>query len=411
MKYLVIQLARFGDLIQTKRLLLTLLARPDAEVHLCLDRSLCDMARLVYPDVHLHPVAAHGTGLSGADALRAMLVDNAQAFEELRNAGFHRVYNLNYSSMSFRLAALFPPETVRGYLWNEGQELVGLWPRLGFRFASDRRSSLNLVDYWANFATAPLAPELVNPPAQGRGGGVGVVLAGRESRRSLPPKVLATIAAHVCRLEKAEGMVLLGSAAEAAAGRAVLKELPSAVQAKTRNLAGKTGWRELVDVVSGLDRVLTPDTGTMHLAAHLGVPVTAFFLSSAWCHETGPYGLGHRVLQAAEHCTPCLESAPCTRGVKCLRGFTQPSLLRYLSTDRCEHLPEGLEDLKTGFDDLGLCFEARQADRRGQEAGAKARARLRAFLCRHLGHQVTAPDRELADRLYRESDWMLPPRG
>ena len=36
-----------------------------------------------------------------------------------------------------------------------------------------------------------------------------------------------------------------------------------------------------------LDVLLTPDTGIMHLAAHLGVPVFAFFLSSAWCHETG----------------------------------------------------------------------------------------------------------------------------
>lgn len=385
--------------------------RPEAEVHLCLDKSLAPMARLVYPEVTLHPVTAHGTGLSASEAMRAMLLDNAKAFEGLRAESFDSVYNLNYSGMNFRMASLFDPERVRGYQWNEGQELVGHWPRLGMRFAAQRRSSLNLVDFWAHFATAPIAGEQVNPRAEGRGGGIGVVLAGRESRRSLPPGVLATVAGHICRQHKAERMVLLGSAGEAAAGRAVIKSLPRSLQERTENLAGKTNWGDLVDVVSGLDRVLTPDTGTMHLAAHLGVPVTAFFLSSAWCHETGPYGEGHRVLQAAENCTPCLESAPCPRGVKCLRGFADASLLRYLSTDNPEHLPAGLEDLQSGFDGVGLRFDARQQAQRGDEAGSKGRTRLRQFLAGHLhGKGLIEPDHQTARRLYRESDWALPPR-
>ena len=95
--YLVIQLARFGDLIQTKRLLATLCAREDAVVHLCIDKSMQPLTRLVYPDVTIHPITAHGTGLSGPEAMRAMLVDNRKAFAELKSIDFETIYNLNFS--------------------------------------------------------------------------------------------------------------------------------------------------------------------------------------------------------------------------------------------------------------------------------------------------------------------------
>lgn len=413
MRQLVIQLARFGDLVQTKRLLLSLLAEPEAEVHLCLDQSLAGLAALLYPTVVLHPVTAHGTALAAMppqEQARALLSANVPAFRKLARLDVKRVYNLNFSPLNFRVASLFEPGIVRGHAWHSGQEEVGQWARLAMRWSAMRRIGLNIADFWAWHHPSPIAPNTVNPPAEGRGGGLGVVLAGRESRRSLPPKELAGLISALLETNPTlrEGPVtLLGSGAEAKAAHQLLRELPDKRAGQIINLCGGTDWAGLMDVVGGLDLLLTPDTGTMHLAASLGIPTLATFLSSAWCSETGPYGQGHRVFQAVIDCLPCLESQPCELGVACLRPFADARLMRYLATGDARHLPDGLLDLDSALDGLGVVYTPRAGD----DASAGLRTSFRQFLAQHLGagnaweHPAV---REFAERLYSERDWMVP---
>ena len=54
------------------------------------------------------------------------------------------------------------------------------------------------------------------------------------------------------------------------------------------------------------------DTGTLHLAAALGTRVVGLYMGTASCHETGPYGDGHYVLQAYAPCSPCNEGMSST---------------------------------------------------------------------------------------------------
>ncbi|OIN98637.1 MAG: hypothetical protein AUJ49_13005 [Desulfovibrionaceae bacterium CG1_02_65_16] len=413
MRQLVIQLARFGDLVQTRRLLLTLAA--EGEVHLCLDESLAGLARLLYPFAILHPVVAHGTALAKlprAEQAAKLLGVNVPAFRVLGALDCDRVYNLNFSPLNFRVAALFDPALVRGHVWDSGQELVGQWARLAMRWSAMRRIGLNIADFWAWHHAAPVAPADVNPPATGRGGGLGVVMAGRESRRSLPPRELTGLVAGLLDVRPgldAAPLTLLGSAAEATAARQLLRELPPKRAAQAENRCGATDLPGLARIVGGLDLLLTPDTGTMHLAAALGVPVLATFLSSAWCFETGPYGLGHRVLQSVTDCLPCLESAPCEVGVRCLRPFGDAGLTRYLATGDARRLPNGLLDMESAYDELGLTF----VPHAGADGHAALRLQFRTFLARHLGAggNWSAPVvRELVERLYAERDWLVPDR-
>jgi len=407
MRYLVIQLARFGDLVQSRRLMLTLLA--EGEVHLCLDESLASLARLLYPQAVLHAVCAHGTAVStlpAAEQTQILLVRNIPIFRELAALGFDRVYNLNFSPLNFRVAALFAPDLVCGHVWRNGQESVGQWARLAMRWSAMRRIGLNLADFWAWHHPHPLPPGEVNPTAKGRGGGLGVVMAGRESRRSLPPKELALLVAGLMDIH-GYSVTLLGSAGEVKAAHQLLRELPRRYSAGIKNLCGATSLPSLWDVAAGLDLLLTPDTGTMHLAAALGVPVLATFLSSAWCFETGPYGLGHRVLQAVTDCLPCLESRPCEEDVRCLLPFGDAKLTRYLATGNARHLPQGVLAFETAFDPLGLTFTAIADD----DDHAALRAGFREFLSRHLGAGGNWREpvvQSLADRLYTEREWMVP---
>ena len=407
-RVLVVQLARFGDLVQTKRLLKSLCAEDSTEVHLCLDSSLAALAAVLYPEVHLHPVIAHGTGLgklSPLDQATAVLLQNRAAFQTLSALNFERVYTLNFSPLSFRIASLFDPGCVIGHRWQGGQEVVGPWASLAMRWSSMRRLGLNIADFWAWHHHAPVLAESVNPPATGRGGGLGVVMAGRESRRSLPANVLAALVAALREVHGGCAVTLLGSASEDRAARSFLRELPERHARACTNLCGKTDLLSLPDILSGLDLVLTPDTGTMHLAAHLGVPVLATFLSSAWCHETGPYGLGHTILQSVRDCSPCLESQPCPTNVECLLPFSEGQLSRYLATGKDQFLPPGLQVLVPQFDAVGVTFEAKA----GEDKQADQRRAFRGFLGKHLRRTDTVPPEEAAayaQRLYTERDWI-----
>lgn len=421
-KFLVLQAARFGDLVQSKRLVLSLLAR--GEVHLAVDAGLAELARLLYPGAIIHPFQFHA-GVGHADALD----ETVRTFRRLRALAPDTVYNCNFSGLTGALCRLFAPETVVGYRPAETSD-GGLerspWARLAFRLSRNRcHSPLNLVDFWAHFAPGPVAPALVNPVALPGGAGLGIALAGREARRSLPIPVLAGILTTLFGLMGGPPVRLLGSHAETPAARRLLRLLPPRVREKTEDLSGRTDWAGLVHALEGLDALVTPDTGLMHLGAHLGVPVLAFFLSSAWCHETGPYGIGHTVWQAASACAPCLESAACPRGVACLAPFAREDFTRALAhslrshagdgpSGRAGEAPPGLQCWRSGVDALGGVLHLAA----GEDAHARQRMGVRALLMEWLGLPgvEAGPDalepgevRLLREQLLPDSEWMLPP--
>ncbi len=400
-KSLVIQLARFGDLLQTKRLLLSL-GQQGGEVHLCVDTSLAGLAKRLFPDVVVHAVHGHGTATPGE-----VLAGNMAAFSDLQAAQFDAVYNLNFSGLNFAIAGLFDPASVRGYRIENGQQLKDAWMRKAFRWTRNRRTSpLNLMDFWGLLAPEPIVPEAVNPIAMRKGGGLGIVLAGRNSRRSLPMDMLAACVLSVFEAHGGPRVTLLGTGAEAQLGHQLLRHFKGPLLQRTENRVGRTSFDDLIEVVGGLDVLLTPDTGTMHLAAHLGTPVQAFFLSSAWAHETGPYGLGHRVWQAVQPCSPCLESRPCPINVQCRNVFADPKYLRILAGRFDDAYPDGVVGLVSMLDAVGVTYMPVF----GTDEASAQRRDQRGLVAEMFGLMDLAPveENEVAASLYAESDWMLP---
>ncbi|MDR2076144.1 MAG: glycosyltransferase family 9 protein [Desulfovibrio sp.] len=401
---LVVQLARFGDLLQSKRLLLSLAAEPDTTVHLCLDVSLASLASLVYPQVQIHAIPCHrNAGVAPRDMLPLLLREGAR----LAGLRCEQVYFLNASPLSYALAALFPPETARGYVRDKGQNLRGPWTRLAARLLRRRQTSpLNLVDFWAWQHPAPIAPEQVNPlPGAAGSGRVGVVMAGRETRRSLPPETLALVIQAVFQARGGPRLVCLGSGAERPLARRLARLLPPRTAECLEDATGRTSLEDLPEILRGLDLLLSPDTGIMHLAAHLGTPVLAFFLASARCFETGPYGWGHRVWQANLPCVPCLESAPCPRKHACLAPFARKDPLALLAGRSAPDWPEDLLGCVTALDALG--GTCRVVD--GRERRAEERLGLRSALGAYLGISGLEEGCGETAALYEETDWMLPP--
>ena len=93
--------------------------------------------------------------------------------------------------------------------------------------------------------------------------------------------------------------IILGTSADAELARTLSAGFPN-----VDDLTGKTTLEELVTTLCGLSALLTNDTGTMHLADFLGVPLVSIFGSTEPA-LTGPRGPGSRVIRHHVECSPC----------------------------------------------------------------------------------------------------------
>ncbi len=110
--------------------------------------------------------------------------------------------------------------------------------------------------------------------------------------------------------------VLFGTAKDAAVGA----EIANALGDQCRNLIGQTTLEQLIEELQKCRLLLTNDTGTMHLATLLGVPVVAVF-GSTEPSLTGPLGRGHQVVRHQVECSPCF-LRECPLDFRCMKAVS-----------------------------------------------------------------------------------------
>jgi lipopolysaccharide heptosyltransferase I len=110
--------------------------------------------------------------------------------------------------------------------------------------------------------------------------------------------------------------VIIAGPAEEAIARSVVEHAGG----RAVNLAGRTGLKDLLALLSRASFLVCNDTGPQHLAAALGIPVFAIF-GPANPVRTGPYGQGHRVIRKEMDCSPCYRWQPCDHW-RCMREIT-----------------------------------------------------------------------------------------
>ena len=86
--------------------------------------------------------------------------------------------------------------------------------------------------------------------------------------------------------------------------RELADDVVRASRGKAVSLAGMTDTRELVALIRTARLLVSNDTGPMHIAAALSVPVFALF-GPANPLRTGPYGDIHTVIRKELPCSPC----------------------------------------------------------------------------------------------------------
>lgn len=123
------------------------------------------------------------------------------------------------------------------------------------------------------------------------------------------------------RLAKGSGgtVLVFGGPADAEEARELTEGFKG--DGKCVNLAGKTTLGEFIALASMTDVFITNDSGTMHVAAALGVPTVAVF-GSTEPGLTAPLGPKTAVLKKDMECSPCFERT-CRYGhYECLSGVT-----------------------------------------------------------------------------------------
>ena len=105
----------------------------------------------------------------------------------------------------------------------------------------------------------------------------------------------------------------------ARADRTIADAVVSHSGEKAVSLAGETSLRELIEIMRTAEVVITNDSGPMHIAAALNIPVIALFGPTSPA-KTGPYGRGHVVLQSQAVCVPCFKRE--CRDMQCMKDIT-----------------------------------------------------------------------------------------
>jgi lipopolysaccharide heptosyltransferase I len=88
---------------------------------------------------------------------------------------------------------------------------------------------------------------------------------------------------------------------------------------KAVSLAGKTTLKALIEVIKGARFFVSNDSGPMHIAAALGIPVFAIF-GPTDPERTGPYGKGHTVIRQDISCAPCFKRT--CNNLRCLKTIS-----------------------------------------------------------------------------------------
>lgn len=100
------------------------------------------------------------------------------------------------------------------------------------------------------------------------------------------------------------------------AGTPLVNDICKDMPERVINLAGKTTLRELLPLIKSCSIFLTNDSGPMHIAAALNVPLLALFGSTSDV-KTGPYGIG-KVIHKRVECSPCYKRE-CPIDFRCMK--------------------------------------------------------------------------------------------
>lgn len=328
-RILILNLTRFGDLLQTSPTVAVLRERhPGARIVFLAERNFAEVCEGVPGIDEVRRIDLDRVGtlmLEGGDRLLEAYRYVETQIRELREERFDLAFNFSSSRMSAVFMGLLRIPDVRGWsMTPDGfRVILNPWSRLFATMCLNRRfACFNLVDYYRWIADGGPGPRRlvydVTPAAEARVTALVESWGVRAGERLVAFQLGASRAirrwptesfAEVARSIAADGLrpVLIGGGGDAELAREVVRRVgPAAIDA-----CGSTDVPGLGALLRRSSLLVTGDTGPMHMAAAVGTPIVALFFGPALPQDTGPYGEDHLVLHAPVPCAPCEHSVTC----------------------------------------------------------------------------------------------------
>ncbi len=335
MRYAIINFTRLGDLLQSQSTIAALKAKGHQVSLICLPQfapAADFIAEL--DDISIFP---------GSEVLKAVHTKWLNAYSIVatwldayyNKFPFDCVLNLT-PSMACRTFASLLSQKCQGKIYGFGLDQYGYnynssaWTTYIQAVSIERNCSpFNLIDAFRSMLDLPRSPyqlalpSNLNSPLQAElekntfshNGLIGLQLGASDFIRQWSVENFVELAGLAWARNKFQ-VVLLGTAkeqdlAEKFALLATQKEIPLI------NLCGKTSLPELGYVLTKLKALVSNDTGTLHLACGLNVPVLGIYLATAQVWDTGPYNSGQICLEPKLDCHPCSFRNPCPHNYRC----------------------------------------------------------------------------------------------
>jgi heptosyltransferase II len=153
-----------------------------------------------------------------------------------------------------------------------------------------------------------------------------------------PPNQFSELAAMFLR----DGLQvwIIGSPNDRMATDAVLNSLGDNVH-KVRDLTGRTDLGTAIDILSSASLVVSNDSGLMHAAAAVGVPLVALFGSSSPVY-TPPLSPTAQIARIDISCSPCFKRECPLGHFKCMRELKPPIVYNLARTALPAYIPPDL---------------------------------------------------------------------
>jgi ADP-heptose:LPS heptosyltransferase len=335
-KILLVNITRLGDMIQSTPTIAGLkMENPACHISVLVEKAFAEVCshiphidEIIPIDLSLcvQALARDGEGI----------VDAFEYFDgiikKLRDDNYDFCLNMSNSAYTALLIRLAGIKRMGGWVSDsEGyRRIESDWARLfaaNLFWGNRHFNTLNLVDIFRASADVEAHPESLQVNIEDsalhyaqeflKDGGVlkdgrpliAIQVGASQGKRQWAPKKFSDLMRNLHQRLDAR-FVLTGTKSELPIIEEVTRgigDLPVIVA------AGRTNIPQLAAVLAQCNLLVTGDTGTMHVAVGVNVPVVALFLASAYCFETGPYSAGNIVIQATIECGPCNPNKSCAR--------------------------------------------------------------------------------------------------
>ncbi|NGZ95213.1 MAG: hypothetical protein CV089_03600 [Nitrospira sp. WS110] len=321
---LIINITRMGDLVQMGALLNRLQEEwPGASVDLVVDRRFASVAALM---TGLRDVISFDFHML-IDESRAAVKDVVSLYRgvnawvrPLAERRYDRIINLTFNRPSALLAGAIGATDIRGArsAWDGGMVVDNPWMAYFCDFHQFRRfNRFNLVDIYALGGSGPgsFAPLRVRIPAEdrlwarqvlvGSSQWIAVQAGASDGMKAWRPHLFGVSLAQLSK-QWDGGLAFIGSSDEEGTIAQVMQAYREAGGRNlVKNLAGRTTLSQLAALLAECRTLLTNDTGPMHIGVAVGTSVIDLSVGHVDFQETGPYGMGHWVIQPELDCAPC----------------------------------------------------------------------------------------------------------